>query len=117
MIDFGTTPAKRERLLAWMERLGMLEEDLEESFVRSGGHGGQNVNKNATCVRLLHRPSGLEVKMQKARTQGLNRYYARQRLCELLEARQLGEQSPEAKRIEKLRKQKSRRRRRSSSSQ
>ena len=72
------------------------EEDLEEHFVSSGGPGGQKVNRSATCVCLRHVPAGVEVKMQKARSQSLNRFYARRRLCELIEARTLGQQSPEA---------------------
>ncbi|HQK77190.1 MAG TPA: peptide chain release factor-like protein, partial [Candidatus Hydrogenedentes bacterium] len=67
--------------------------------------------RSATCVQLTHRPTGLEVKMQKARSQALNRFYARRRLCELIEAREMGEESPQAKRVAKLRKQKARRRR------
>jgi protein subunit release factor B len=88
------------------------EADLEETFVRSGGAGGQHVNKTSTCVHLKHLPTGLAVKVQKSRSQGLNRFYARRQLCELLENQQLGKDSPEAKRIEKIRKQKNRRRRR-----
>jgi protein subunit release factor B len=95
-----------------MESCGLRESDLEERFVRSGGAGGQHVNKTSTCVVLHHRPTGLEVKMQKARSQSLNRFYARRRLCELLEARDLGAESPAARRAAKLRKQKDRRRRR-----
>jgi protein subunit release factor B len=70
-----------------MAALGVQESDLEESFVRSGGRGGQNVNKTATCVMLLHRPSGLTVKCQTTRHQGQNRILARERLLDLLEAR------------------------------
>lgn len=69
-----------------MARLGVREEDLEETFVRSGGHGGQNVNKVATCVVLLHRPSGLQVKCQVSRYQGRNRELARGMLLDRLEA-------------------------------
>ena len=68
-----------------MAACGMREGDLEEHFVTSGGPGGQKVNKTSTCVVLRHVPTGLEVKMQKARSQSLNRFYARRRLCELIE--------------------------------
>ena len=95
-----------------MAACGLAESDLEESFTRASGPGGQHVNKTQTGVQLVHRPSGLEVKMTKERSQALNRFFARRRLCELLEAAALGEESPEAKRIAKLRKQKDRRRRR-----
>lgn len=73
-------------MAARMARLGVRSEDLEESFVRSGGHGGQNVNKVATCVVLLHRPSGVQVKCQVSRHQGRNRELAREMLLEKLES-------------------------------
>lgn len=95
-----------------MVACGLREADLEESFIKAGGPGGQHVNKTQTGVLLVHRPSGTEVKMTKERSQALNRFFARRRLCELLEARLLGGDSPEARRLAKLRKQKDRRRRR-----
>jgi peptide chain release factor len=70
------------------------------------------VNKVSTCVVLLHRPSGLRVKCQQERTQGLNRYRARQILADQLESRQLGARSPEALEQARIRRQKSRRHRR-----
>ena len=73
---------------------------------------GSFVNKGSTCVHLKHVCSGLSVKVLKSRRQGLNRYYARKQMCELLENKLLGKESPEAKKIEKIRKQKDRRRRR-----
>ena len=115
MPSFGVTPRKEAELLKRMDACGLRETDLDERFVTSGGPGGQKVNRSATCVYLKHLPTGLEVKMQKARSQALNRFYARRRLCELLEARALGDNSPEALKREKIRKQKARRGRRSSS--
>jgi protein subunit release factor B len=92
-----------------MERLGIREEDLEEQFVRSGGRGGQNVNKVATCVYLKHRPTGLEVKCQQERSQALNRFLARRILCDRLDALISGRESEERRRIEKIRRQKRKR--------
>lgn len=92
-----------------MERLGIREQDLEESFVCSGGPGGQNVNKVATCVVLKHRPTGLTVKCQKERAQAMNRYWARRLLAEKLEERVLGRESEEARQAARIRKQKRKR--------
>jgi len=113
MIDFGITERKTAELEQRMKRCELFEKDIEEKFVRSGGPGGQKVNKSSTCVHLKHLPTGMAVKMQKTRTQSLNRYYARIRLCEMLEKDLLAGQSPQAKRLAKIRKQKDRRRRRS----
>ena len=89
-----------------MKALGIREEDITESFVRSGGHGGQNVNKVATCVQLLHRPTGIQVKCQDTRHQGRNRILARQLLLEKIEALRRGKIEAERARVEKLRRQK-----------
>ncbi|MFC1792955.1 peptide chain release factor family protein [Planctomycetota bacterium] len=113
MIDFGITERKATELEQRLKNCGLSENDFDEKFVRSTGPGGQKVNKSSTCVQLTHRPSGLVVKMQKSRTQKLNRYYARKRLCELLEKKLLVRESSEEKRLSKIRKQKDRRRRRS----
>lgn len=112
MIDFGVSERKGAELLGRMESCGLRESDLEERFVLSGGPGGQNVNKTATCVCLKHVPSELMVKMQKTRKQGLNRFYARRRMCELMEEKLLGKKSPQSQKAAKIRKQKDRRRRR-----
>ena len=114
MIDFGVTERKKSELEQRMQKCNLFEKDIEEKFVRSSGAGGQKVNKSSTCVHLKHIASGLAVKVQKSRSQGLNRYYARKRMCELLENKLLGKESPQAKRIEKIRKQKDRRRRKNS---
>ena len=112
-MNFGITQKKQQELEARMAALGLREENIQEKYVRSSGPGGQKVNKTASCVYLKHLPSGLEVKMQRERSQGLNRYYARKRLCELLEYEQLGNKSPAVLKADKIRKQKQRRRRRS----
>jgi protein subunit release factor B len=86
-----------------MAELGVTEGDLEESFVRSGGHGGQNVNKTSTCVMLVHKPTGLQVKSQATRQQGLNRFIARRLLLDKIEELRTGRVAAEQARIEKLR--------------
>ena len=112
MSTFPVTPEKEEHLSQRMAALGVRETDLEETFVRSGGHGGQNVNKTATCVMLMHRPSGLQVKCQETRQQGLNRFIARRLLLDKIEALKTGAVATERARIEKIRRQKRRRSRR-----
>src|SRR5436853_7901364 len=102
-------PDKEAQLAQRMIALGVKEGDIEESFVRSGGHGGQNVNKTATCVMLLHRPSGLQVKCQATRQQGLNRFIARRLLLDKIEAVRKGKADAERARVEKVRRQKRRR--------
>ena len=109
MADFPVRAEKAAALRERLERLGVREEDLEESFIRSGGKGGQNVNKVATCVQLLHRPTGMQVKCQQERTQGLNRFIAREILADKLEVQILGEASRQQQEFEKVRRQKRKR--------
>jgi len=109
---FPVSADKEADLLARLARVGVLEDDLVESFVRASGPGGQNVNKTSTAVQLRHLPTGIEVRSSEARSQGLNRYHARKKLAEALEARLLGQKSAREQAIFKLRKQKRRRSRR-----
>ena len=109
---FPVSPEKQHALAVRMRVLGVREEDLDEHFVRSGGKGGQNVNKVSTCVVLRHRPSGVTVKCQRERSQALNRFLARRELLEKLEARARGVAEARAAERARIRRQKRRRSRR-----
>ena len=109
MSQFPVSPEKAQAHAVRMLQLGIREQDLEEHFVRSGGHGGQNVNKVATCVVLTHRPSGVMVRCQDERTQGINRFLARRRLADKMEEARLGRASALQQAIEKIRRQKRKR--------
>ncbi len=109
MKSFGVGPDKEEALRERLERLGVREADLVEKFVRSGGRGGQNVNKVATCVYLKHLPTGLEVKCQQERSQALNRFLARRILADKVERLVEGRRLEAEQRVAKIRRQKRKR--------
>ena len=112
MGKFGVHREKEMALAARMHALQVYEEDLEETFIRSSGPGGQHVNKVATCVRLKHRPTGIEVKVQQSRSQGLNRFLARRILTNRVEEKVRGEAALHEQKRQKIHRQKQRRLRR-----
>jgi protein subunit release factor B len=67
--------------------LGVQAADVEERFVRGTGPGGQKINKTSSTVWLRHRPTGVEVRCQRERSQSANRELAWAELCTKLEGR------------------------------
>jgi peptide chain release factor len=68
-----------------LDTLGVIPTDVEEKFVRGSGPGGQKINKTSSTVCLRHVPTGVEVRVQRERSQAANRELAWQELCEKLE--------------------------------
>src|SRR2546422_11767473 len=112
MSSFLPSADKLSQLEQRMIALGVRQSDIEESCVRSGGAGGQKVNKSSSCVMLLHRPTGLRVKCQTTRHQALNRFLARRLLLDKIERLKKGYVESERAYIEKIRRQKRKRSRR-----
>ena len=112
MNKFGVSEQKAAALENRMRQLSVREEDIEESFIRGSGPGGQKINKSASCVQLQHRSSGAMVRCQRERSLALNRFLARRILCDQIEKKVTGEIAKEKSRIEKIRRQKRRRSRR-----
>ena len=112
MNPFGVSEKKARALAEQMARVGLREQDLDERFVRAQGPGGQSVHKVSTCVWLRHTLSRIAVKVQRERSQALNRYLARRWLAQKMETQQLGRLSATRKRIAAIRHQKRRRSRR-----
>lgn len=88
MTQFGISITRMKELRRRMYGMKIFEKDIKETFVRSSGPGGQNVNKVATCVCLMHIPTGMQVKSQSERSQGLNRFRARLQLIAKIERKQ-----------------------------
>src|SRR5262249_58792894 len=107
--SFGenSAPMAESKIPKRMKQLGIRESDLEETFARSSGPGGQNINKVSTAVTLRHRPSGLSVTVQDSRSQAVNRKLARQRLLDAIERVREQRRAAEIAGREKARRRKS----------
>ena len=109
MLRFPVSVQKQEDLNERMRQLRLVEGEIEESYFKASGPGGQKTNKTLTGVTLSHRPTGIRVRCQRERSQGINRFIARRLLVEELEARAHGKTRHEVK-AEQLREGKDRRR-------
>ncbi|MEW6026927.1 MAG: peptide chain release factor-like protein [Planctomycetota bacterium] len=97
-----------ENIAKQMAKLGISDKDIRESFISSGGPGGQHVNKTASCVYLKHIPTGIEVKCQTQRSQAANRILARQILAKRIEDLYRRQVEEKRREMEKIRRQKRR---------
>lgn len=109
---FVISPETIAHIQALMAEASVHEEDLEESFIMGGGPGGQKTNKTSNVVRLVHLPSGLQVRCGENRSREINRWLARRSLAEQILAREQGRKSAARQAAEKIRRQKRRRSRR-----
>jgi protein subunit release factor B len=96
-------------IAARLAELGLKEAEFDESFSRSSGPGGQNVNKVSTSVMLRHQPSGFSVTVQDSRSQAMNRRIAWDRLLDAMQRAREEERAAQRSAKEKARRQKAKR--------
>ena len=109
MSIFKVSSRKEQALLQRMKELNICEDDIEETFIRASGPGGQKTNKTSSCVSLRHIPTNIIVKCQQERSQALNRFLARRHLLDQIERMQKGFVKEESLRVEKIRNRKRKR--------
>ena len=109
MSIFKVSSRKEQALLQRMKELNICEDDIEETFIRASGPGGQKTNKTSSCVSLRHIPTNIIVKCQRERSQALNRFLARRHLLDQIERMQKGFVKEESLRVEKIRNRKRKR--------
>ena len=109
MSIFKVSSRKEQALLQRMKELNICEDDIEETFIRASGPGGQKTNKTSSCVSLRHIPTNIIVKCQQERSQSLNRFLARRHLLDQIEHMQKGFAKEESLRVEKIRNRKRKR--------
>lgn len=99
------SPEKQAALETRMAALGIAEDDLVEKFVLGSGSGGQKINKTSSCVYLKHVPTAIEVKCQANRSREMNRFQAREELCDRIEGIRRDKAQARIDEVEKLRRQ------------
>ena len=110
---FNISEKKVAALMEKMKRLSISLDDIEESFAKGGGKGGQKINKTSNAVSMRHVPTGLRVTCQRERERNKNRFIALRSLVEKIEEHICPGSSAASKKIDKIKKQKARRKRRS----
>lgn len=101
-----------DALGARLAGLGVRQADCEEQFILGGGPGGQKINKTASTVRLSHKASGIEIRIQSERSRAANRWLAWKALADRIEAARAAEKAraiDEKERSRRRKRQKSRR--------
>jgi protein subunit release factor B len=101
-----TTGSREAKLSERMARMRVLEEDITESFTRSSGPGGQNVNKTSSAVVLIHAPTGIQVRCEQERSQAVNRLRARELLLDKIDEQRRAALAAQRAAAEKIRRQK-----------
>jgi len=82
-----------KKIEARLAALGVKISDVDERFILGSGHGGQKLQKTSSCVWLRHRPTGVETRCQRERSQSANRELAWTELCAKLEEQQRAERA------------------------